>query len=423
LKKMIVLVGLNHKTAPLAVRERLFAGCQEQVNLLGDLRAIDGVREVLHLSTCNRVELVASAEETPAVMDALKFFLAGYGGLTDDEASSCLYGYRDQEAIRHLFRVTSSLDSLVMGEAQILGQVKDAYRQALAQNATGIALNRLMHRAFRTAKRVRTETGIAANPVSVSFAAVELAKKIFGSLSGKKTLIIGAGEMAELTCTHLIGNGAEDITVANRSLAQAELLAEKYHGKAVGLNALDEALCDADIVISSTGAPSYIVTEDRVRHCLRKRKNRLLFLIDIAVPRDIDPAADGIENVYLYNIDHLQDMVDENMKNRRREALKAEAIVEEEVAHYTDWLKELEAVPTIVSLRSKAEGIVRMEMGKAQSWLWNLESTDREKVEVLVNGIVNKILHAPVAVMKEESAEFNSQDIVAAARQLFRLDD
>jgi glutamyl-tRNA reductase len=419
---MIALVGLNHKTAPLAVREKLLAGCQEQTNLPHDLLAIDGVREILHLFTCNRVELVASVDDAPQALDALKSFLSGYGGLAHDEIS-CLYAYCDEEAIRHLFRVTSSLDSLVMGEAQILGQVKEAYRQALELNTTGIALNRLMHRAFRTAKRVRTETGIAANPVSVSFAAVELAKQIFGTLSGKKILIIGAGEMAELTCTHLIGNGAEEMTVANRSLGQAELLAEKYHGRAIGLDALDEALCDVDIVISSTGAPSYIVTEDMVRHCLRKRKNRLLFLVDIAVPRDIDPAADGIENVYLYNIDHLQDIVDENMKNRRREALKAEQIVAEEVTLYLNWLKELKAVPTIVSLKSKAEDIVRMEMGKASNWMKNLENGDREKVEALVNGIVNKILHAPVTVMKEESAEFNSQDIVAAARQLFRLDD
>jgi glutamyl-tRNA reductase len=352
----------------------------------------------------------------------LKSVLVGNGALTDQEASR-LYAYRDEEAVRHLFRVASSLDSLVMGEAQILGQVKDAYRRALSENATGLVLNRLMHRAFRTAKRVRTETGIAANPVSVSFAAVELAKKIFGSLAGKKTLIIGAGEMAELTCMHLIGNGAEEITVVNRSIAQAEILAEKYHGRAVGLGALDEVLCDADIVISSTGAPSYVVTQEMVRSCLRKRKNRLLFLMDIAMPRDIDPAADDIENVYLYNIDHLQDIVDENMKNRRRESLKAEQIVHEEVAQYFNWLKELEAVPTIVSIRSKAEGIVRMEMEKASGWMEGLESADRDKVEALVNGIVNKILHAPVTAMKEESAEFQSQDIVAAARQLFRLDD
>lgn len=419
---MIALVGLNHRTAPLAVRERLFAGCQEREDILADLLAADGVREILHLSTCNRIEIVASTDMVLETIHGLKSYLASRGGLTAEEAN-CLYGYQDEEAIRHLFRVTSSLDSLVMGEAQILGQVKDAYRQALEKNATGIALNRLMHRAFRTAKRVRTETGIAANPVSVSFAAVELAKKIFGVLGGKKILVIGAGEMAELTCTHLIGNGAEDITVANRSMAQAEALAEKYHGQALGLAALDEALCGADIVISSTGAPSYVITAEMIRHCLRKRKNRLLFLVDIAVPRDIDPAADGIENVYLYNIDNLQDIVDENIRNRRRESLKAEQIIVEEVAQYLSWLKELEAVPTIVSLRSKAEGIVRMELTKAGSWMGNLDNTDREKIAALVHGIVNKILHAPMAAMKEESAEFKSRDIVAAARQLFKLDD
>ncbi|PKN10219.1 MAG: glutamyl-tRNA reductase [Deltaproteobacteria bacterium HGW-Deltaproteobacteria-5] len=414
--------GAAGKGISIDVLEKLSAGCGREGNFPAGLKAIPGVHEILHLSTCNRVELVASADDDSRPMDMLKSVLALNGALTDHEAS-CLYAYRDEDAIRHLFRVASSLDSLVMGESQILGQVKDAYRRALAENAIGIVLNRLMHRAFRTAKRVRTETGIAANPVSVSFAAVELAKKIFGSLAGKKILIIGAGEMAELTCMHLIGNGAEEITVANRSAAQAEMLAEKYHGRAVGLGALDEALCDADIVISSTGATSYVVTQDMVRSCLRKRKNRLLFLVDIAMPRDIDPAADSLENVYLYNIDHLQDIVDENMKSRRRESLKAEQIVHEEVAQYFNWLKELEAVPTIVSLRTKAEGIVRMEMEKESGWMESLESTDREKVEALVNGIVNKILHAPVTVMKEESAEFQSQDIVAAARQLFRLDD
>ncbi len=229
--------------------------------------------------------------------------------------------------------------------------------------------------------------------------------------------------MAELTGQHLIGNGAEEITVANRSLSQAVLLAEKFHGKAIGLTDIDEALCSVDIVISSTGAPSYIVTQEMIRQCLRKRKNRLLFLIDIAVPRDIDPAVDSIENVYLYNIDHLQDIVDDNMKGRRREALKAEQIIAEEVTQYSNWLKELEAVPTIVSLRNKAEGIVQMEMAKSQGWMSKLENGNREKVDALVNGIVNKLLHTPVAVIKEESAESNSQDIVAAARQLFRLDE
>ena len=420
--KMIILVGLNHRTAPLAVRERLFAGCEEEKNLLPEFLAIDGVAEVLFLSTCNRVEVVAIIDDNPETAEKLKKALMKKGGLMDGEAT-CLYIYRDDEAIKHLFRVTASLDSLVMGEAQILGQVKDAYRQALAQNSSGVALNRLMHRAFRTAKRVRTETEIAANPVSVSFAAVELAKKVLGTLTGKKILVIGAGEMAELTGTHLIGNGAEDITVVNRSIVQAAAMAEKFHGRAAGLDNLDDILSCADIVLSSTSAPSYIITESMIRRALSKRKNRLLFLIDIAVPRDIDPAADNIENVYLYNIDNLQNIVDENIKNRRREALKAEKIVEEEATLYSNWLKELEAVPTIISLRTKAEGIVRAEMEKAQGWINSMENADKEKIEALVKGIVNKILHAPVTVLKEEKAEFNSPDIVAAVRQLFRLDD
>ena len=420
---MILLIGLNHKTAPLAVREKLFAGCEEKQNLLSDVLRLRGVQETLYISTCNRVELVAVMDGEEETIQTPKSFLAQSGGLTDQEVADCLYVYRDAEAVRHLFRVAASLDSLVMGETQILGQVKDAYRQAMAQNATGLVLNRLMHRSFRTAKRVRTETAIAANPVSVSFAAVELAKKIFGSLAGKKILLIGAGEMAELTGVHLIGNGAEEITVANRSEAQGTALAGKFHGKAILLDDLDAALCDADIVISSTGAARYVVTEERIRHSMRKRKNRLLFLIDIAVPRDIEPTADGIENVYLYNIDNLQDIVDENMKGRKKEALKAEAIVEEEVIHYNNWLKELEAVPTIVSLRAKAEGIVRVEMEKSSGWMQKLSEEDREKVDSLVKSVVNKILHTPVTVMKEESSEVSSKEIVAAVRQLFRLDE
>ena len=420
---MILLIGLNHKTAPLAVREKLFAGCEEKQNLLSDVFRLPGVQETLYISTCNRVELVAVMDGEKETIQGLKSFLARSGGLTDQEAADCFYVYWDQDAIRHLFRVSASLDSLVMGETQILGQVKDAYRQAMAQNATGLVLNRLMHRSFRTAKRVRTETAIVANPVSVSFAAVELAKKIFGSLAGKKILLIGAGEMAELTGVHLIGNGAEEITVANRSFAQGRALAENFHGNAILLDDLDAALIDTDIVISSTGAASFVVTEESIRHSMRKRKNRLLLLIDIAVPRDIEPTADSIENVYLYNIDNLQDIVDENMKGRKKEALKAEAIVEEEVILYNNWIKELEAVPTIVSLRAKAEGIVCVEMGKSSGWMRKLSEEDRGKVDNLVKSVVNKILHAPVTVMKEESSEISSKGIVDAVRQLFRLDE
>jgi glutamyl-tRNA reductase len=420
---MITLIGLNHKTAPLAVREKLFAGCQEEKNLLAALAAIDGVQEAMFLSTCNRIEIIAGIDGREDTIARLSAYLAKNGGLTFSEAAACLYVYRDEEAIRHLFRVAASLDSLVMGETQILGQVKDAYRLALEKNSTGAVMNRLLHRAFRTAKRVRSETAIAVNPVSVSFAAVELAKKIFGELKGKKILLIGAGEMAELTGLHLASSGAGEIVVANRSQSQAAVLAEKFHGTAASLDALTEKLVEADIVISSTGAPSYIVTADMVRSIHHQRKNRLLFLIDIAVPRDIDPAAGNLENVYLYNIDNLQDIVDENMKMRKKEALHAEAIVDEEVKKYLNWIKELEAVPTIVLLRSKAEEIVKAELAKAQPWFDGLGDDDQKKVEILVNAIVNKLLHNPVTVLKEESAEFQAANIVALTRQLFQLDE
>ena len=420
---MIVLIGLNHKTAPLAVREKIFAGCQEEKDLLSSLRSINGVGEVLYLSTCNRIEIIASVEETEDAGKSLNDFLAQNGGLTPTEVANCFYEYRGEEAVRHIFRVAASLDSLVIGETQILGQVKDAYRQALAQNATGVVLNRLMHCSFRAAKRVRSETAIAVNPVSVSFAAVELAKKIFGSLTGKKILLIGAGEMAELTGMHLISNGAEEIIVANRSMPQAIALAEKFHGEAVSLDALEEKLIEVDIVISSTGAPAYVVTADLIRKIHHQRKNRLLFLIDIAVPRDIDPAASLLENVYLYNIDNLQDIVDENMNVRKKEAIKAEMIVEEEITRYVSWQKEQESVPTIVSLRNKAEEIVRAEMDKAAGWMNKLDKEEQGKVDGLVNSIVNKLLHIPVAALKEESSEFSSKDIVATVRRLFRLDE
>jgi glutamyl-tRNA reductase len=420
---MITLIGLNHKTAPLTVREKVFAGCQEEKNLLAGLAAIDGVQEVMFLSTCNRIEVLACIDGGESIVQNLRGFLAGCGQLTQREAADCFYIYRDEETVRHLFRVTSSLDSLIMGETQILGQVKDAYRQSLEKNYTGAILNRLLHRSFRTAKRVRTETAIAVNPVSVSYAAVELAKKIFGSLAGKRVLLIGAGEMAELTGMHLLGSGVEEIIIANRSQAQAAILAEKFHGEAVPLDALAEKLVDVDIVISSTGAPSYIITADLIRQLHQRRKNRLLFLIDIAMPRDIDPAADRVENVYLYNIDNLQDIVDENMKTRKKEALKAEAIVDEEVQKYLNWIKERETVPTIVSLRTKAQGIVQAEMAKAQPWFDSLGMDDQKRVEILVNAIVNKLLHNPLTVLKEESSEFESAKIVALTRQLFQLDE
>jgi glutamyl-tRNA reductase len=414
---------MNHKTAPLDIRERLSISCEEGIRSLRELMHIPSMEGMIYLSTCNRVEVLAQTTDIRETAEQLKGFIFRHGNLSWEEMNRCLYMYRDDEAVRHLFRVTSSLDSLVMGEPQILGQVKEAYRQAVENQTTGIILNKILHHAFRVAKRVRTETGIAANAVSVSFAAVELAKKIFGGLKEKTVLLIGAGEMSELAARHLIRQGIAQILIANRTYARAMQMAEEFHGTAVAFDHLEETLRNVDIVISSTGAPGYVITAGMVSTALHRRKNRFLFLIDIAVPRDIDPAAGDIDNVFLYNIDNLQDIVDGNIKNRGQEAEKAEAIIEEEVMKYIHWHNTLEVVPTVVSLKGKAEGIVRGELEKSFSWMQNMTPEERKNIEILVGSIMNKILHDPIISLKEESQNYGAMSYVAALRRLFKLEE
>ncbi len=418
----LLLVGINHRTAPVEIRERLAIACADGGGALRELLRLPVLREVLFLSTCNRVEVLAHAEEDDGAERDLRVFVLSQGNLSPDELARCVYVFRGAGAVRHLFRVAASLDAMVMGEPQILGQVKDAYRRAVDAGATGILLNKTLHHAFRTAKRVRTETGIAANAVSVSFAAVELAKKIFGGLAGKRVLLVGAGEMSELAARHLLRQGAEQIFVANRTAARAEELAAAFQGVAVPFAELGRLLGEVDIVITSTGAPGHVITADMVSSVFRRRRNRLLFLVDIAVPRDIAPEAGEVENVYLYNIDDLQAVVDDNLAIRGREAEKAEAIVAEEVEKHAQWLSTLEVVPTIVSLRERVEGIVRAELEKSAAWLQRLDEEDREHVEILLNGIVNKILHAPITNLKEECLDQTARPYVAAIRRLFSLD-
>lgn len=419
----IILIGMNHKTAPLEIRERLSIACGDDINPLTEMKKIPQIKEILYLATCNRVEVLVNAVESEETVNSLKNFIFHHGNLSMEEMSRCLYLYFDHDAVRHFFRVASSIDSLVMGEPQILGQVKDAYRRAAEHNTTGIILNRILHHTFRVAKRVRTETGIAGNAVSVSFAAVELAKKIFGNLKGKTILLVGAGEMSELAAKHLINNGVGRIVIANRTYARALQMAEDFSGTAIEFDSLPEKLRDVDIVISSTGAAGYVITAPMIDAALRRRKNRLLFLIDIAVPRDIDPAAGDIDNVYLYNIDNLQDIVDENLKGRMKEAERAEAIIEEEITKYLEWFNTLEVVPTIVSLREKVEGIVKGELAKSGSWMQNLTDEDRKNIEILAGSIVNKFLHEPTVGLKEESRDQSALPYIAAVRRLFGLDN
>ncbi|MDD5712483.1 MAG: glutamyl-tRNA reductase [Smithellaceae bacterium] len=418
----VILIGMNHKTAPLEIRERLSLACGGDVNPLAEMKKISCVSEAFFLSTCNRVEAMVGASDESEVLHALRSFIFRQGNLTDEEMQSCLYVYRNKEAVRHLFRVASSLDSLVMGEPQILGQIKDAYRRAAEENATGIMFNRIIHLAFRVAKRVRTETGIAGNAVSVSFAAVELAKKIFGTLKGKTILLIGAGEMSELAGRHLLNHGAGRVLIANRTYRRAIQIAEEFQGEAVAFEDVPEILKEVDIVISSTGSPGYVVTTEMVTAALHRRKNRLLFLIDIAVPRDIEPAAGDVDNVYLYNIDDLQGIVDDNMKGRQLEASKAEAIIAEEVDRYEAWVNSLQVVPTIVSLREKTQIIVKGEMERLSARFRNMTGEDRESMAILIDSVVNKILHDPITHLKEESEQQAALPYVAALRRLFDLD-
>jgi glutamyl-tRNA reductase len=419
----IILIGMNHKTAPLEIRERLSIACGDNTGPLVEIMKIPQIKEALYIATCNRVEVLANAVDMEDAVASLKTFVFRHGNLSMEEMARCLYLYFDHEAVRHLFRVASSIDSLVMGEPQILGQVKDAYRTAVEHNATGVILNKIIHHAFRTAKRVRTETGIASNAVSVSFAAVELAKKILGNLKGKTILLIGAGEMSELAAKHLINHGVERIFITNRTYARAVQMANDFHGTAIEFDVLPEKLRDVDIVISSTGAPGYVINASMIEAALRRRKNRLLFLIDIAVPRDIDPASGEIDNVYLYNIDDLQDIVDGNLKSRKKEVEKAETVIDEEVSKYREWFNTLEVVPTIVSLREKMEGIIRGELVKSGSWMQNLTEEERKSIEILASSIINKVLHDPITGLKEESRDNGALPYIAVIRRLFGLDN
>jgi glutamyl-tRNA reductase len=417
----LFLVGMNYKTAPLELRERLQNSCTDQDIALPELLKNPDVKEAICLATCNRVEIIARLADTRRGEAFLKVFMSRQGSLDVSETEKHLYIYRDVEAVRHLFRVAASLDSMVMGEPQILGQIKEAYRSAVDRHATGVLLNRLTHHAFQAAKRVRTETEIAGNAVSVSYAAVELAKKIFGSLKGKSVMLIGAGEMSELAARHLIRQGVERIFIANRTMARAEQMAEEFHGTAVSFDEFPLYLKEVDIVIASTGAPGYILTPQMAAAALRKKRQHLLFLIDIAVPRDIDPDVGEFDNVYLYNIDHLQNVVDANRALRNGEALRAEEIIAEEVTEFEKWYHSLAAVPTIVKLREKTDGIVKNEMERFSGWLGGLAESDRAHVEWLVSSIVNKILHDPITGLKEESIEGDELPDMAAIRRLFKL--
>jgi glutamyl-tRNA reductase len=397
----ILLTGLSHKTAPVEVRECLALSKEKVPGALG--RLVDGrvVREALIVSTCNRVEVLAVVEDgreregAGRVLDAM----AGRDGARRGLLAGHLYTRADAEAVRHLFRVASSLDSMVVGEPQILGQVRQAYAQATEAGTAGRVLHRLMHHAFHTAKRVRSETEIAAAAVSVSYAAVELGRKILGTLEGRTVLLVGAGEMAELAARHLAGAGASAILVANRTYETARRLASEFGGRAVPFERLSEGLAEADVVICSTGAREYVVTAELARATRAARRNAPTFYVDISVPRNVDPACAEIDNLFVFDVDDLEAVVASNVREREREAARAALIVEAEAKAFEEALGALDLGPRIGAFREELQSIARREFAKGRSKL-GLSPEQERAVEAMLVAAANKIAHPAIQVMR-----------------------
>ena len=415
----VFVVGLNHKIADVDVREKLAFNGPKLVEGLIKFKELPEVQEAIILSTCNRVELYANVNDAKIASESTKTFLSEFHNLNRGSLDNALYIYDDINAIRHIFRVASSLDSMVVGEPQILGQLKDAFELALTKKTTGILLNKLMKKAISVAKRVRTETRIAENAVSISFAAVELSKKIFTDLSRRVFMLLGAGEMAELAARHLIGSGVKEVLVSNRTYERACELASEFNGRPVKFDDFIQEMVRTDIIICSTGAPHYIITKSQMQKVMKERKQRQVFIIDISVPRNIDPEINGLDNVYLYNVDDLQGVVDANMFERQKEAEKAEKIIEEELETFLKWQSSLDSVPTIVALREKAEEIKKEELDKLFHKIQGIGEKEKEAIEYMATALMNKLIHPPTAALKEDSE--NKDALVAAIRRLYGI--
>ena len=419
----LLITGVNHKTAPVEVREQLAFDQDSLAAALADLRARCGLSEAMILSTCNRVEIAAAAEDDADPSGEIDRFLCESRKVQLDFIRPHLYHYYDREAINHLFRVAASLDSMVVGEPQILGQLKTAYAVAKAHGAMGGMLEAVLTRAFGVAKRVRSETGIGESAVSVSYAAVELAREIFGALNGRNVMIIGAGKMSELAVRHLHRSGASRIFVTNRTHERAKELAAMFKGVIVEYDRFLETLPEMDIVITSSGAPFYILRKSQMKRVIEARKNRPMFLIDIAVPRNIEPAVNELDNVFLYDIDDLQRVVETNIGERKKRAEVAEKIVAQEVERTISRLRTREVAPTIVSLQDQLEQLRLGEIARVRSKLGKLSPQQEEAIEALTRGLINKIAHGPISELRRQAGQPESVQLVEAVRRLFRLEN
>jgi glutamyl-tRNA reductase len=418
----LFLTGLNHKTAPVEVRERLAFGPESLSGALSELLAQPGVEEGLILSTCNRVEVVVTAEDALDARNLVEQFLAAARGAPLESFRPCLYHYEDREAIRHLFRVAASLDSMIVGEPQILGQLKAAYATAKSQGAVDAFMETVLTRAFSVAKRVRSETGIGESGVSVSWAAVELAQEIFGSLADKKVMLVGAGKMSELAARRLRSAGVRQILVANRTCERASDLAAEFQGAIVEYDRFAARLPEVDILIASTGAQEYVLRKGDMRRVMEARRNRPMFLIDIAVPRNIEPAVNELDGVFLYDIDDLEKVVEANLGERKKRAEMAEQIIAAEVERMVSRLRAREVVPTIVSLQVQLEQIRAAEMERLRGKLGPLTPQQEEALEALTRGIINKIAHGPISELRRQAGQPDGRHIIDAIRKAFRLE-
>ena len=415
------LIGVNHNTAPVEVRERLAIPESRLPEACKKLTEHPGIDEGMILSTCNRVEILANTKNGAGA--DLRSFLQNYFQIDSGELNKHLYEYSEQEAVRHLFRVAASLDSMVVGEPQILGQVKEAYATARAVGAVRAQLDQLVTRAFAVAKRVRTETAVGSSSVSIASVAVELAKKIFGNLQGKHVYLVGAGKMSELAARHLMAHGCASIFVANRTYDRAVSLAYKFKGHAIHFEDLHNTCDRADIVITSTGAPHAIFRREHGEVFLSRRKNRPMFFIDIAVPRDVDPAMNKLDGIFVYDIDDLQQAVATHVADRRKEAERAEAIVATEVDRFQARIQTLDVVPTIVSLQDHLETIRQAEIDRVRGRLGALSPDQEMAVEALTRGIVNKIMHTPISTLKTAARDPEATTVIDLVRRLFNLQE
>lgn len=416
-----IVIGLNHRTAPVEVRERLSFSNEQAREFLTKLRSKPGVSAVVLLSTCNRTEFYMFFTNEIARTAVIEV-LCRRAGLEFSELKRYLYVYTENDCVRHLFRVAAGLDSMVLGETQILGQVKDAYQLALEAGTTGGYFNALFQQALAVGKRVRTETGIDKNPVSVSYAAVELAKQNLGSIEGRNVLVIGAGKMSELTVKHLVANGVTGVIVSNRSFERAEELASRFGGRAVRFDELYRWMERADIVISCTGASHYVIHAREMAAVMAKRRGAKIFMIDIAVPRDVEPAVATLPGIVLFDIDALQGVVDGNLAERQRMAAEAERIIEEEVEGFRRRQAEQAVIPTVVALKKLGEEIKQKELRRAFNRLGDLSDYERRVIMSLANSIANQLLHEPVRRLKDLALTSQGLFYAEAVQELFKLD-